>query len=122
MGRTILIVDDDAMCLKMAEFVLTKEGYEVKKAESGMEALLYLRDNHVDLVLLDNEMPVMSGFKTYEIMKENAEMKEIPVIFLTASASMEELSAEMGIGEVKYVTKPFLPPKLIEEVGNVLDV
>lgn len=119
MGYKILIVDDDAMNLKMAEFILKQKGYEVEKTESGMEALLYLRDNHVDLILLDIEMPVMSGFKTYEIIKDNREMRDTPVIFLTASASEEDISAAMELGAQNYLTKPFLPPKLIEVVEEV---
>ena len=118
--KKVLVVDDDEMNLKLAEFTLRKEGYEVEKVTSGMEALLYLRDNSADLVLLDIEMPVMNGIKTYEIMKENKEMMSIPTIFLTASMDSEDVATAQNMGAANYIVKPFLPPKLLEAVGKVI--
>ena len=120
MSKRILVVDDDAMNLRMAEFILKKEGYDVCKVESGMECLLFLRDDSVDLILLDIEMPIMSGLKTFEIIRENEEMQNIPVIFLTASADSDNVMEAIKLGAAGYVTKPFLPEELLKRVSTIL--
>lgn len=120
MGKRVLVVDDDAMNLKMAEFILKQNDYEVYKAESGMECLLFLKDNKVDLILLDVEMPIMSGIKTLEIIKDNKEMADIPVIFLTASADSDTVLEAGKLGAVDYVTKPFMPQELLKRVEKTI--
>lgn len=121
MAKKILVVDDDVMNLRMAEFILKKEDYEVCKVESGMECLLFLRDEPVDLVLLDIEMPIMSGLKTFEIIRENEEMQNIPVIFLTASVDSDNVMEAIKLGAAGYVTKPFLPEELVKRVGAIFN-
>ena len=121
MAKKILVVDDDVMNLRMAEFILAQKDYEVSKAESGMECLLYLRDNHPDLILLDIEMPIMSGMKTFEIIRDNAPLVDIPVIFLTASADSENVLEAGKLGAVGYVVKPFMPQELIKRVEKALE-
>lgn len=120
MAKKILVVDDDAMNLKMAEFILAQGGYEVYKAESGMECLLYLKDNKADLILLDIEMPIMSGIKTFEVIKENKELADIPVVFLTAAADAETVMEAAKLGATGYVTKPFLPQDLLQRVQSTI--
>lgn len=121
-NQLILVVDDDAMNLRMAEFILEREGYIVCKAESGMECLNYLKDNKPDLILLDIEMPVMNGIKTLEIMKGNSELAEIPVMFLTAAADVGTVVEAGNLGIVDYVKKPFKPEELIKRVKSALGV
>lgn len=120
MGKKILVVDDDAMNLRMAEFILQKDGYEVCRAESGMECLIFLQNETPDLILLDVEMPVMNGVKTLEVIKDNDGMSDIPVIFLTASEEKSVTTEAERLGAAGYVTKPFLPQDLLEKVKNIL--
>lgn len=120
MAKTILVVDDDVMNLKMAEFILAQKNYGVCKAESGMDCLLYLKDNKVDLILLDIEMPIMSGIRTLEVIKDNKELADIPVIFLTASAEVETVMEAAKLGAVGYVTKPFMPQELLARVEKAI--
>lgn len=115
-SKLILVVDDDTMNLRMAEFILEREGYIVCKVESGMECLNYLKDNRPDLILLDIEMPIMSGIKTLEIIKENPELAKIPVMFLTAAADTETVMEASNLGVIDYVKKPFLPEELTVRV------
>lgn len=119
-NQLILVVDDDAMNLRMAEFILEREGYIVCKAESGMECLNYLKDNKPDLILLDIEMPVMNGIKTLEIIKENKELSEIPVMFLTAAADVGTVVEAGNLGVVDYIKKPFMPDELAKRVKAAL--
>ena len=67
MGNWILVVDDDAMNLRMAEFILNKNGYTVIKAESAKDAFDILKEKKVELILLDIEMPEMNGFEMMEV-------------------------------------------------------
>lgn len=120
MAKTILVVDDDAMNLKMAEFILAQKNYNVVKVESGMECLLYLKDNQPDLILLDVEMPIMNGMRTLEVIRDNKELSEIPVIFLTALAEAETVMEAAMLGATGYVTKPFMPQELLERVEKAI--
>ena len=106
--QTILVVDDDDMNLKMAEFILKKDmkNITVLLADSGMKAVDILQQKKVDLVLLDFQMPVMNGLKTLELIRKREDMKDIPVIFL------------MGVAD--YINKPFMPRDLLDRVSRVL--
>lgn len=119
MSKKILVVDDDQMNLRMAEFILKQRGYQVYKAESGMEGLLFLKDEKVDLVLLDIEMPIMNGIQTLEIMQANMELRDIPVIMLTAADSDTVHEAQKK-GAKDWVSKPFVPQNLQDSVEKVL--
>ena len=105
----------------MAEFILEREGYIVCKVESGMECLSYLKDNRPDLILLDIEMPIMSGIKTLEIIRENPELAKIPVMFLTAAADAETVMEAGNLGVIDYVKKPFLPEELSVRVKRAVE-
>ena len=120
MNKKILVVDDDIMNLRMAEFILSREGYDVIRQESGMDCLNYLKKHRPDLILLDIEMPIMNGIKTFEIIKDNKEMAKIPVIFLTAASDIETVLEAVHLGAVDYVKKPFLADDLIKRVEKVL--
>ena len=116
MGKIILVVDDDAMNLKMAEMMLKKKGYEVKKAASGQEALVLLQEETVDMILLDVEMPGMSGIETLDAIRAKSECAELPIAFLSASEDMEQAVADGEYAVQGFIKKPFLPQKLYESV------
>lgn len=90
--------------------------YKILFAESGMEALEKLRNEKVDLVLLDIEMPGMNGIETFERMKDFA--AEVPVIFLTASGQEDDVFSAIRLGAVNYLKKPFSPQELIKRVSQ----
>lgn len=117
MGKTILVVDDDAMNLRMAEMTLKKKGYDVKKADSGQAALALLQEEAVDLVLLDVEMPGMSGIETLDAIRERLEPEKMPVLFLSASEDMEQAVANGEYAVQGFIGKPILPQKLYESVA-----
>ena len=118
--KTILVVDDDEMNLKMASFVLSQKGYQVVSATSGMECLQMLDDMSVDLLLLDVEMPVMNGIKTLECIREKEIYNTIPVMFLTADANEETVLAAARLGAAGYMKKPYMPQELVERVEKLL--
>ena len=119
-NQLILVVDDDPMNLRMAEFILERQGYIVCKFESGMECLTYLKVHRPDLILLDIEMPIMNGIRTLEIIRNTPEWADIPVMFLTAAADPSTVVEAGSLGIVDYVKKPFMPEELIKRVKSAL--
>lgn len=121
MGNSILVVDDDKINLKITQMNLSQYGYEVYTANTGMEAISFLRQQMVDLILLDIEMPVMNGIKTLELIRKRPETASIPVIFLTASADTDSVIEACRLEAVDYVVKPFIPRELFYRIEKVLN-
>ncbi|MCI9221201.1 MAG: response regulator [Lachnospiraceae bacterium] len=116
--RRILVVDDDKMNLRRTRLILEKY-YDILTAESGQEALDMIYDEEIDLILLDIEMPGMSGIETFQRMKERG--LDIPVIYLTASGYEEDVMNAIRLGAVNYLKKPFLPQDLMERIAKEFD-
>ena len=104
------------MNLKMAEMMLKKKGYDVIKADSGQAALTLLQEEAVDMILLDVEMPGMSGTETLDAIRARSELAELPIAFLSASENMEQAVANGEYAVQGFIQKPFLPQKLYESV------
>jgi len=117
MQRRILVVDDDSMNLVRTKMILGKY-YEVLLAESGIEALDKMKNEKVDLVLLDIEMPKMNGMEVFERMKKSS--INIPVIFLTASGDEDDVMSAIKLGAVNYLKKLFMPQELMKRVAQEL--
>ena len=109
--KKILIVDDDAGIGNMLEEMLIKEGYAVLRAYSGTEALLLLREDKPDLVLLDLMLPGLSG---EEVLPH---FKGIPVIVMSARADVEDKVELLLGGAADYVTKPFSGKELMARIA-----
>ena len=109
--KKILIVDDDASIGNMLEEMLIKEGYAVLRAYSGTEALLLLREDKPDLVLLDLMLPGLSG---EEVLPH---FRDIPVIVVSAKADVEDKVELLLGGAVDYVTKPFFGKELMARIA-----
>lgn len=117
----ILVVDDDKMSLKRAEFILGKDGsFETTSVDSGAAALAYLSENTVDVVLLDVEMPQMSGIETLKQIRANAGLENLKVIFLTATIDAETTAASETLHVAAQVKKPFMPDDLIGTIKSIL--
>lgn len=120
--RTILIVDDDDVILTIAELGLKRAGFNVVRCNSGMACLESLMYYIPDMILLDVEMPVMSGIQTLKVLKDNDNFKNIPVMFLTGATDAETVVAAKGLGALGYVVKPFVPQELVDKVKSILKV
>ncbi|MBR6643308.1 MAG: response regulator [Lachnospiraceae bacterium] len=118
--KTIFVVDDEEITLKTAEFILQQDGYDVVKCLSGMACLESLKEVLPDLILLDVEMPIMSGIQTLDVIRSNEEFKKIPVMFLTGSTDSETVAAACSLGAIDYVIKPFFPQDLLDRVKKIL--
>lgn len=121
MSKTILVIDDDAMNLRMAEFILSKVNYKVLKADSGRKGIEILKQEAVDLTLLDIEMPEMNGIETLELIRKDETICESKVMVLAASINDEIKEKMDGLGAVGYVGKPFMPVDLQTQVAEALE-
>ncbi len=122
--KRIMVVDDEPMTLKMCEYILQNEGFLVSTANSGRECLDYLRGEYtpkIDLILLDIEMPVLNGYTTLSTIRQIDGIKDIPVIFLTATATQQTVQAAIKLGVKDYIKKPFDPLELIAKIKNALE-
>lgn len=108
--KTILIVDDDIDIGNLEQEVLEKEGYVVKRAYSGTETLLFLKNNRVDLILLDLMLPGLSGEDVL------AKIKNIPTIVVSAKIGIDDKVAMLLGGARDYITKPFDTKELLARV------
>ena len=117
--KSILIVDDDATYTHTIEYRLQKE-YNVYTANSAMNAIAFLGNCHIDLLLLDYEMPVISGLDLFHLLKNEPKTANIPVIFLTAKDTEDDTLQGFGLGADDYVTKPFSVREVLARVKAVL--
>lgn len=106
-GRRILIVDDDRLNVRILTSILGPEGYELKAAHSGEEALELYETFKPDLVLLDVVMPGINGFETCRTLKTRHGDMLAPVIFITAKSESDDVVEGLAAGGVDYLPKPF---------------
>ncbi len=112
----ILVVDDEMKNIQVVGSLLLKHGHEVIASTSGMDALAKLETARPDLILLDVMMPGMTGFEVCRKVRENPELREIPIIFLSAATDKNFVVEALESGAVDYVTKPFHGAELISRV------
>jgi len=119
---TVLVVDDTPDNLSLMSGLL-KDQYKVKIANNGERALkVVMTGTPPDIILLDIMMPVMDGYETCRHLKENPETRDIPVIFLTAKAEVEDEMKGFELGAVDYITKPISPPIVLARVHTHLQL
>jgi len=120
----ILVVDDSDLIHRMYDLVLmryTRAGAEVLHAKNGKEALEKLQDHpNTGLILLDINMPVMSGLEFLSAIKGNDGLKDIPVILVSTEGAEEDTVRGLEAGAAAYVTKPFLPEDLRKIIQKVV--
>ncbi|MCH8523227.1 MAG: response regulator transcription factor [Balneolales bacterium] len=119
-NETILVVDDEADLLDLIEYNLQKEGYKVLKAENGQEALKIARKSPPDLILLDVMMPKMNGIETIRELKADRELKNKPVVFLTAKGDEKTELEGLDLGADDFLSKPISTAKLLSRIKTVL--
>ncbi|MCX7759626.1 MAG: response regulator [Hydrogenothermaceae bacterium] len=116
----ILTVDDMATMRKIIKSLLTQLGYtDVEEAENGKDALYKLKQNKYDLVLLDWNMPEMDGITFLQEIRKDPELKNIPVIMVTAEAKKENVLLAIQSGANNYIVKPFTAETLKEKMDKV---
>ena len=120
MTRKVLIADDEPNIVTSLEFLLERNGYAVRVARTGEEALREVADFGPDLVLLDVMMPHRGGYEVCQRIRENPAWRNIKIIMLSAKGRDIEVSKGLALGADTYVTKPFSTTKRVAPVRNIL--
>jgi DNA-binding response OmpR family regulator len=119
--KSILCIEDEPEMIDLIRLILTRRGFEVRGANGGKEGLEAIRAQRPDLVLLDLMMPDMDGWEVYQQMKADEQMRDIPVIVVTAKAQSIDKVLGLHIAKVDdYIAKPFSPQELMSSVEKVL--
>lgn len=121
MSKKILVADDEPDVLFMTAFSLrTVGGFEVVEARNGLEAVEKAQQEHPDLIVLDIKMPRMNGYEACRRLKEIPELRDVPIIFLSAKGQRQEIEEGLSLGAADYILKPFAPEELITKVRGIL--
>lgn len=121
--KRILLVDDEQINLEFFDVMLTKLGFDIEKAENGLEALEAVKRWKPDLILLDNVMPKLSGWEVTRILKSSEEYREyseIPIIMFSAMDDVKDKVEGLELGADDYITKPFNFSEVLARIRVVL--
>jgi len=119
--KKILVIDDSPINLKLVTKAL-EDAYEVITYKSGNEALDYLKENRVDLVLLDVIIPDIDGFEVFQKIKLDEKNRNVPVAFLTAEEETETEIKGLKMGAVDFIHKPFVPQIMLHKINRILQL
>ena len=123
MAFNVLVVDDSSTMRAVVKKAIKVSGFTVGacwEASDGKEALEILRENWVDLVLTDINMPNMTGLELVAKMKENDLFKSIPVVMVTSEGSEKRIRESMDLGAKGYIRKPFAPEDIKKTLGSIM--
>jgi two-component system chemotaxis response regulator CheY len=120
MARMVLTVDDSTSMRQMVKATLLSAGYDVVEAADGQEALDYARENPVDLVITDVNMPRMDGITLVSELRSLPSYRLTPVLLLTTESSMDKKMEGKKAGATGWIVKPFNPAQLLATLARVL--
>lgn len=110
----VLVIDDDPMILRMAEFILKKGGHTAIRAQSGEEGVRLCESGQPDYAFIDCEMPLMNGFETLRKIRERS---DIPVCMMTGTLTPDVLERAGRLGAESCIEKPISAPEMIKKIG-----
>ncbi len=116
----ILIVDDEPDYVTTIQQHLEWSNYRTAVAVNGQEGLEKAASEQPDLILLDTNMPIMNGHETLEHLSKDPQLKNIPVIMVTAACEMDDIATASSFGVVDYIAKPFDFAELKEKIANAI--
>lgn len=116
--KTVLIVEDNRMNSRLAEFVLERDGFAVRTATTAEEAIESVRNERPDLILMDIQLPGMDGLEATRILKADDQTSEVPIVAITAHAMRGDEERIRASGCEDYIAKPINTWKLAEMVDK----
>lgn len=116
----ILVAEDERDIRELINFTLVFAGHQVTQAANGAEAVELAPKVKPDLIMMDVRMPKMTGYEACRQIKQIDDVKNIPVIFLSAKGQDEEVQTGLEAGAVAYILKPFSPEDLTRQIGEIL--
>jgi two-component system, OmpR family, phosphate regulon response regulator PhoB len=117
---SLLIVEDEQDLLEVLRFSLSREGFSVRTAENGEDAIRLVRDQRPDLIVLDLMLPTIDGLAVCRAIRSTEKTRDIPIVMLTARGEEPDIVKGLEAGADDYVTKPFSPKVLIARIHAVL--
>jgi CheY-like chemotaxis protein len=117
----ILIAEDERDIRDLVAFTLRFAGHVVVAVGNGEEAVETARIEMPDLILMDVRMPRMTGYEACEKIKADPQLKQIPVVFLSAKGQESEIRTGLEVGADEYLLKPFAPAELTQSVADLLE-
>jgi DNA-binding response OmpR family regulator len=120
MSARVLIIEDEPHIVLALEFLLQRQGYETLSTGDGEEGLALVRQQRPDVVLLDIMLPTRNGYAVCRALKEDPELRAIPIIMLSAKGQDAEVMKGMELGAAAYVTKPFGNAEILKAIRAVL--
>ena len=116
MGKRILIVDDEPNIVVSLEFLMKRNGHDVKVVSDGESALAAVAEFAPHLILLDVMLPRLSGYEVCQRVRENPAWESVKIIMLTAKGRDVDMTKGLAVGANAYMTKPFSTRELVEKV------
>lgn len=120
MSKTVLIVEDNELNMKLFHDLLESQGYSTLQTRDGIDALKIARENRPDLILMDIQLPEVSGLEVAKWIKEDDNLKDIPIIAVTAFAMKGDEEKIRQGGCEAYLAKPISVAKFLETVQKFL--
>jgi two-component system, sensor histidine kinase len=120
-GVRVLVVEDNEMNQFVAKSILLKWNMKVSQARNGRQAIEFLQNQEIDIILMDKQMPVMGGVEATRFIRESLQ-SDIPIIALTADAVIEMVQECLDAGMNAFVTKPFEPAELYDQIVRVMNL
>lgn len=121
MAKTILIVEDNDLNMKLFNDLLQAHGYETVQTMDGRDVLQLARENRPDLIIMDIQLPEISGMEVTRMLKADDELKDIPVLAVTAFAMKGDEEKIREGGCEGYIAKPISVPTFLETVAKFLN-
>ncbi len=115
-NQQILLIDDDELILKVINRILTREGYEVKTATNGKDAMELIEQQKFDLLITDIMMPYSNGFEVISKFKQHPNAEGVPIIVISSVGTENAVREGLNIGADDYLRKPIMPDELLIRV------
>jgi two-component system chemotaxis response regulator CheY len=120
-NATFLVVEDSPTMRQLISFSLKRfKNARIIEAVDGVDALKKLSGERIDLILTDINMPVMDGLKLVSLVRQNAQLKEIPIIIITTEGAEEDRERGLALGANAYISKPIQSSHLIKTISELL--
>ena len=120
MTKTVLIVEDNELNMKLFHDLLDAQGYQTLQTREGLQALALAREHRPDLILMDIQLPEISGLEVTKWLKEDDDLSHIPVVAVTAFAMKGDEERIREGGCEAYISKPISVPRFIETIKSYL--
>lgn len=120
MNERILVIEDDPNALRLVEYTLGQEGYQVITAADGLEGLKKAREEHPDLIILDIMLPGLDGYEVCQQLRQEPKTIKLPILMLSAKAREIDKATGLKVGADDYLTKPADPAMIVAKVKTLL--